>query len=130
MNLDRRTDIQAYYDLSNCCNNDLAFVCKLLQFVEHKPKSIITLDFELLRVSKYEDNLNYLLDNLKTGTINTYPLIERIRISEMGNIFLSPLLTLKICLTLSFPMVGTIISYSISKVHLFLVPAVVLLQSF
>ena len=70
MNLDRRTDIQAYYDLGNCCNNDLAFVCKLLQFVEHKPKSIITLDLELLRVSKYEDNLNYLLDNLKTGTIN------------------------------------------------------------
>ena len=69
MNLDRRTDIQAYYDLSNCCNNDLAFVCKLLQFVEHKPKSVITQDLEYLRVARYEDNFNYLLDNLKTGTI-------------------------------------------------------------
>ncbi len=69
MNLDRRTDIQAYYDLGNCCNNDLAFVCKLLQFVEHKPKSVITQDLEYLRVARYEDNFNYLLDNLKTGTI-------------------------------------------------------------
>jgi len=29
--------------------------------------------------------------NIRTGIINTYPLIERIRISEIGNIFFTPL---------------------------------------
>ena len=28
--------------------------------------------------------------NIRTGIINTYPLIERIRISEIGNIFFTP----------------------------------------
>ena len=37
------------------------------------------------------DFLRYKKYNIRTGIINTYPLIERIRISEIGNIFFTPL---------------------------------------
>ena len=41
-------------------------------------------------VDSHGNFLRYKKYNIKTGTINTYPLIERIRISEIGNIFFTP----------------------------------------
>ena len=37
MKLESRTDIQAYYDFSNCCNDDLEFIAILLQLLKLKP---------------------------------------------------------------------------------------------
>lgn len=42
------------------------------------------------------DFFRYKKYNIITGTINTYPLIERIRMSEIGNIFSLLLYLLKI----------------------------------
>lgn len=42
------------------------------------------------------DYFRYKKYNIITGTINTYPLIERIRMSEIGNIFSLLLYLLKI----------------------------------
>ena len=77
MKLENRTDIQAFYNFSNCCNDDLAFICKLLQFLKPKATSIIYNDLESLRVAKYENDFNFLLDNLTMGTIkNLYSIYE------------------------------------------------------
>ena len=77
MKLENRKDIQAYYNFSNCCNDDLVFICKLLQFLKPKATSFIYKDLESLNVAKYENDFNFLLDNLKTGTIqNLYSIYE------------------------------------------------------
>ena len=77
MKLENRTDLQAYYNFASCCNNDLGFICKLLQFLKPKATSFIYKDLESLNVAKYENDFNFLLDNLKTGTIqNLYSIYE------------------------------------------------------
>ncbi len=48
MKLEHRTDIQAFYNFSNCCNDDLGFICKLLQFLKPKATSFIYKDLESL----------------------------------------------------------------------------------
>ena len=86
MKLEHRTDIQAFYNFSNCCNDDLAFICKLLQFLKPKATSIIYNDLESLRVAKYENDFNFLLDNLTTGTIkNLYSIYEITQGATDGN---------------------------------------------
>lgn len=77
MKLEHRTDIQSYYDLANCCNYDINFVAFLLYLLRYKPTVKIISDLERLRVEKYEDDFNLLLNELKTGTIkNLYSIFE------------------------------------------------------
>ena len=85
MKLEHRTDIQAFYNFSNCCKDDLGFICKLLQFLKPKATSFIYKDLESLNVAKYENDFNFLLDNLKTGTIkNLYSIYQSI-LDEVSN---------------------------------------------
>jgi hypothetical protein len=77
MHLKIKSDITAFYDLSNCCNDDLEFISILLQILKLKPNRTIINNLENLRVSKYENDFNFLLDELKTGTIkNLYSIYE------------------------------------------------------
>ena len=77
MKLEHRTDIQAFYNFSNCCNDDLVFICKLLQFLKPKATSFIYKDLESLNVAKYENDFNFLLDNLQITTIkNLYSIYQ------------------------------------------------------
>lgn len=69
MKLENRTDIQAYYDFANCCNNDIHFISFLLQLLEMKQIKRITDNLENLRVAKYEKDFDFLLDNLQINTI-------------------------------------------------------------
>lgn len=69
MKLEHRTDIQALYDLSSLCNDDLEVVAVLLLLPKIKPTKKILDDLSMLRLTKYESDINYLLDNLTTGTI-------------------------------------------------------------
>jgi hypothetical protein len=80
MKLENRTDITAYYDLSNCCNDNIEFIAMLLSIAMIPPRKQIISDLENLRVKKYEDNLSFLLDNLTTGTIkNLYSIYQLTR---------------------------------------------------
>ncbi|MFY4743840.1 hypothetical protein ACOTVT_10130 [Aliarcobacter butzleri] len=77
MKLELRTDIQAYYDFSNCCNDDLEFITILLQLPKLKPNKTTLNNLENLRVSKYENDFNFLLDNLQITTIkNLYSIYQ------------------------------------------------------
>ena len=77
MKLEHRTDITAYYDLANCCYDDLEFISILLQIPKLKPNRTIINNLEKLATSKYESAFNFLLDELKTGTIkNLYSIYE------------------------------------------------------
>ena len=69
MQLEHRTDIQALYDLSSLCNDDLEVVAVLLLLPKIKPTKKILEDLTMLRVKRYENDINYLMDNLTTGTI-------------------------------------------------------------
>ena len=61
--------IQDFYDLSSLCNDDLALVGSLLLLVQNPSNKKIINDLEALKIEKYEDDLIFLLDNLKTKTI-------------------------------------------------------------
>ena len=77
MKLEHRTDITAYYDLANCCYDDLEFISILLQIPKLKPNRTIINNLENLRVSKYENEFDFLLDNLQMNTIkNLYSIYQ------------------------------------------------------
>ena len=77
MHLKIKSDITAFYDLSNCCYDDLEFISILLQIPKLKPNRTIINNLEKLATSKYESAFNLLLNELKTGTIkNLYSIYE------------------------------------------------------
>lgn len=69
MKLEHRTDITAYYDLANCCNNNINFIAFLIYLLNYKPTLKVKRDLEDLKISKYENDFNFLLDNLQMNTI-------------------------------------------------------------
>ena len=77
MKLENRTDIQAYYDFSNCCNDDLEFITILLQLPKLKPNKTTLNKLEKLQVKDYEKEFDFLLDNLQITTIkNLYSIFQ------------------------------------------------------
>ena len=77
MHLKIKSDITAFYDFSNCCNDDLEFISILLQIPKLKPNRTIINNLENLRVSKYKDEFDFLLDNLQINTIkNLYSIYQ------------------------------------------------------
>ena len=68
MKLENRKDIQAYYDFSNCCNDDLEFITILLQLPKLKPNKTTLNKLEKLQVKDYEKEFDFLLDNLQITT--------------------------------------------------------------
>lgn len=77
MHLKIKSDIIAFYDFSNCCNDDLEFISILLQIPKLKPNRTIINNIENLRVSKYENEFDFLLDNLQMNTIkNLYSIYQ------------------------------------------------------
>ena len=77
MKLELRTDIQAYYDFSNCCNDNLEFITILLQLQKLKPSRTILNKLEKLQVKEYEKEFDFLLDNLQIATItNLYSIYQ------------------------------------------------------
>ena len=77
MKLENRKDIQAYYDFSNCCNDDLEFITILLQLPKLKPHKTTLNKLEKLQVKEYEKEFDFLLDNLQITTIkNLYSIYQ------------------------------------------------------
>ena len=77
MHLKIKSDITAYYDLASVSNNDINFVAFLLYLLRYKPTIKIIKDLENLRVAKYENDFNFLLDNLQINTIkNLYSIYQ------------------------------------------------------
>ena len=77
MKLENRKDIQAYYDFSNCCNDDLEFITILLQLLKLKPHKTTLNKLEKLQVKDYEKEFDFLLDNLQIATItNLYSIYQ------------------------------------------------------
>lgn len=77
MKLELRTDITAFYDFSNCCNDNLEFITILLQLPKLKPNKTTLNKLEKLQVAGYEKEFNFLLDNLQITTIkNLYSIYQ------------------------------------------------------
>lgn len=86
MKLELRTDITAYYDLSNCCNDNINFIAFLIYLLKYKPILKVKRDLEDLKLSRYENDFNFLLDNLTTGTIkNLQSIYELTQGATNGN---------------------------------------------
>ena len=77
MKLEDRTDIQAFYNFSNCCNDNLEFITILLQIPKLKTNKTILNKLEKLQVKGYEKEFDFLLDNLQITTIkNLYSIYQ------------------------------------------------------
>ena len=77
MKLEHRTDITAFYDFSNCCNDNLEFITILLQLPKLKPNKTILNKLEKLQVIGYEKEFDFLLDNLQITTVkNLYSIYQ------------------------------------------------------
>ncbi len=77
MHLKIKSDITAFYDFSNCCNDNLEFITILLQLPKLKPNKTTLNKLEKLQVAGYEKEFNFLLDNLQMNTIkNLYSIYQ------------------------------------------------------
>ncbi len=86
MHLKLKSDITAYYDLANCCSDNLEFISILVQIPKLKQNRTIINNLEKLRVSKYENDFNFLLDNLQMNTIkNLYSIYQITQGATDGN---------------------------------------------
>ena len=86
MHLKIKSDITAFYNFSNCCNDDLDFISILLQIPKIKPNRTMINNLEKLRVEKYENDFNFLLDNLQMNTIkNLYSIYQITQGATDGN---------------------------------------------
>ncbi len=85
MKLENRTDITAFYDFSNCCNDDLEFVAILLQLTKLKPNPKTLNKLENLQVKGYETEFIFLLDNLQINTIKNLYSIYKIGVINENN---------------------------------------------
>ena len=86
MKLEHRTDITAFYDFSNCCNDNLEFITILLQLPKLKPNKTILNKLEKLQVIGYEKEFDFLLDNLQITTIkNLYSIYQLNQGATNGN---------------------------------------------
>ena len=85
MKLENRKDIQAYYDFSNCCNDDLEFITILLQLPKLKPNKTILNKLEKLQVKDYEKEFDFLLDNLQITTVKNLYSIYKSNLEEVKN---------------------------------------------
>lgn len=84
MKLEDRTDIQAFYNFSNCCNDNLEFITILLQIPKLKTNKTILNKLEKLQVKGYEKEFDFLLDNLQITTIkNLYSIYQ---LKEVTNV--------------------------------------------
>lgn len=61
-------DINNYYGVSNIVNDDIETVAFLIQILRLKPNDRIVCNLENLRLDKYSQELDLLLD-IKTGTL-------------------------------------------------------------
>ncbi len=85
MKLENRTDIQAYYDFCNCCNDDLEFITILLQLLKLKPHKTTLNKLEKLQVKDYEKEFDFLLDNLQITTVKNLYSIYKSNLEEVKN---------------------------------------------
>lgn len=79
MNLEHRTDIQDFYDLSTLCDDDLEVVAKLIHFLHYTPTKKLLNDLEQLKLQKYESDINFLMDNFKVKTLKNLSEVVQIR---------------------------------------------------
>lgn len=82
MNLEHRTDIQDFYDLSTLCDDDLEVVAKLIHFLHYTPTKKLLNDLEQLKLQKYESDIVFLMDNFKVKTLKN--LSEVVQIRKVG----------------------------------------------
>lgn len=85
MKLEDRTDIQAFYNFFNCCNDNLEFITILLQIPKLKTNKTILNKLEKLQVKGYEKEFDFLLDNLHITTIKNLYSIYQLKEVTNGN---------------------------------------------
>ena len=64
----KMTTIDKYYLIATLAGNNIKAVAMLLELINSKPKAKIIHDLEILRLDKYENEFETILD-IKTGTI-------------------------------------------------------------
>ena len=73
-----KKEINDFYDLSNCCNDDLEIVALLIILLNLKPTQKMINELISFKLTKYNDDINLILDNLTIRTIR-----EDIKIREI-----------------------------------------------
>ena len=64
-----KKEINDFYDLSNCCNDDIEIVALLLLILDLKPTQKMINELVSFKLTKYNDDINLILDNLTIRTI-------------------------------------------------------------
>lgn len=77
--MSRNKSIQEYYDLCNCCLDNVEFVAFLIQMINLKPLAKVTKSLEDLKLTKYENDITLILDNLTITTIRDLQKIYKIK---------------------------------------------------
>ena len=64
-----KKEINDFYDLSNCCNDDIEIVALLLLLLDLKPTTKMMNELVSNKLKNHSENINLILDNLTIRTI-------------------------------------------------------------
>ena len=74
-----RKEINDFYDLSSCCNDDTEIICVLLLILDLKPTTKMMNELVSNKLKNHSDNINLILDNLTIRTIREVIKIREIK---------------------------------------------------
>lgn len=61
--------IDDFYSLAECSGDDIRVIALLIDFIKFAPKAKTLHDLELLKVENYQNEINFLLDNLHINSL-------------------------------------------------------------
>ncbi len=64
-----KKEINDFYDLSNCCNDDIEIVALLVLLLSLKPTTKMINELVSFKLTKYNEDINLILDNVTIRTI-------------------------------------------------------------
>lgn len=78
-----RTEINDFYDLSSCCDDDIEIVALLVLLLELKPTQKMINELVSFKLTKYNEDINLLLDEMKISTIRNIIKVRELKKEQL-----------------------------------------------
>lgn len=78
-----RTEINDFYDLSNCCNDDIEIVALLILLLSLKPSTKMMNELLSNKLKNHSNNINLILDNLTIRTIRNIIKVRELKKEQL-----------------------------------------------
>ena len=78
-----KKEINDFYDLSSCCNDDIEIVALLILLLSLKPTTKMINELVSFKLTKYNEDINLLLDEMKISTIRNIIKVRELKKEQL-----------------------------------------------